>query len=206
LEANFRRQNEWADANKAYYHMKWAELREAREDLSLWQRRGFEAEWLFLGVPCDYGTGFWTIVSATLVVNVLFTLIYWTKGDLQRHRNPEVTQDFTFKQRLLDFPYLYITSQESSAKPHHATPAELSMQKAPMRDAARKLWNALRFSLGILFKMGYRDTTVSGHIGKWDLRWIVVVEWVLGFYLLALLIYTLANTWPLLNRLIQGVF
>jgi hypothetical protein len=84
--------------------------------------------------------------------------------------------------------------------------AELFMQKARARDAARKFWNALRFSSGILFKIGYRDTTVSGHIGKCDLRWIVAVEWVLGFYLLALLIYTLTNTQPLLNKLIQGVF
>jgi hypothetical protein len=206
LEANFRRQNEFDDANEAYYQMKRAELREAREGLYFWQRLPLEAQWMFLGIFCGYGTGFWTIVSWTLGFNVLFTLIYWTMGDLQRHHNPGSTQDFTFKQRLLEFPRLYITSPESSMKPHHATPAERLMQKAPARDAARTFWDALRFSSGILFKMGYRDTTVSGHVGTWDLRWIVAAEWVLGFYLLALPIYTLTTTQPLLNRLIQGVF
>jgi hypothetical protein len=79
------------------------------------------------------------------------------------------------------------------------------MQKVRMR-AARKLWNALRFSWVLLFKMGYRDTTVSGPLSK--KVWLVIVwgEWVVGLYLVAILIYTLANTWLLLNRLIQGVF
>jgi hypothetical protein len=79
------------------------------------------------------------------------------------------------------------------------------MQKAPMR-AARKLWDALRFSWVTLFKMGYRDTTVSGHLSK--KVWLVIVwgEWVVGLYLVALLIYTLTNTRPLLNSLIKGVF
>jgi hypothetical protein len=54
--------------------------------------------------------------------------------------------------------------------------------------------------------MGYRDTTVSGPLSK--KVWLVIVwgEWVVGLYLVAILIYTLANTWLLLNRLIQGVF
>jgi hypothetical protein len=206
LEANFRRQNELEDANEAYYQMKRAELQETRERPSFRQQLLREIEWLFFGSLCGYGTGFWTIVSWTLGFNVVFTLIYWTLGDLQRHRNPDITRDFTFKWRLLDFPHLYITSQESSAQPRNATPAERLMQKAPTRDAARKFWDALRFSSGILFKIGYQDTTVSVHIGTWDLHWIVAVEWLLGFYLLALLIYTLTNTQPLLNRLIQGVF
>jgi hypothetical protein len=52
---------------------------------------------------------------------------------------------------------------------------------------------------------------VSGHLaipyfGKCDLRWIVRAEWVIGFFLLGSLLYTLANTWPLLNKLIQDVF
>jgi hypothetical protein len=206
LEANFRRQNQLGDANDAYYHLKRAELQEAREDLSFWQRLPLEAEWLLLGILCGYGTGFWTVVSWTLGFNVLFSLIYWTTGDLQRHRAPEIARDFTFKWRLWDFPHVYITPKESSAEQQNATNTELLTEKAPTSDAARKFWDALRFSSGILFKLGYRDTTVSSCIGKYDLRWIVAVEWVLGFYLLALLIYTLTNTQPLLNKLIQGVF
>ena len=66
--------------------------------------------------------------------------------------------------------------------------------------------NALRFSSVILFKVGYRDTTVSGRIGWLDLKYIVALEWALGFYLLAALMLTLKNTQPLINRLITGVF
>ena len=206
LEANFRRQNELDDANEAYYWMKRAELREARERLSFRQQLPRKIEWLLLGIPCGYGTGFWTVVSWTLGVNVLFALIYWTRGNLQRHHNPEITRDFTFKWRLLDFPHVYLTPKEFSAEPHTVPDDKLLTEKAPTRDAARKFWEAIRFSSSILFKIGYRDTTVSGYIGKCDLRWVVAVEWALGFYLLALLIYTLTNTWPLLNKLIEGVF
>jgi uncharacterized protein YjbI with pentapeptide repeats len=200
LETNFRRQNELEDANEAYYQMRRAELKEARERQSFWERGPLEAKWLLLGIPCGYGTAFGTVVSLTLGVNVFFTLIYWARGDLQRHRNPEIKQDFTFKQRLLELPHLYITAKDASAKPHNPTPAEPCMPKVPTRDVA-KFRDALRFSSVLLFKIGYRDTTVSE-----DLCWIVTVEWVLGFYRLALLIYTLTNTQPLLNNLIQGVF
>ena len=137
---------------------------------------------------------------------MLFTLIYWTMGDLHRERAPEMTRDFTFKWRLLEFPHVYLTPKKPSAEQHNATETELFTEKTPTRDAARKFWTALRFSSGILLKIGSRNTTVSGCLGKCDLRWVVALEWALGFYLLAILIYTLTNTQPLLNKLIQGVF
>ena len=56
------------------------------------------------------------------------------------------------------------------------------------------------------FKIGYRDTLVSGKLGFLPAHLLVVIEWLLGFYVLACLTITLANTWPLVNRLISGVF
>ena len=37
------------------------------------------------------------------------------------------------------------------------------------------------------------------------LRQLLRLQWALGYYLVAALIYTLSETWPLLNRLLSGV-
>jgi len=37
-------------------------------------------------------------------------------------------------------------------------------------------------------------------------RYLVWIEWALGYYILSLLAITLSNTMPLLNRLITGMF
>lgn len=52
----------------------------------------------------------------------------------------------------------------------------------------------------ILFKIGYRDTTVSGSLGPLPMAYVIAFEWALGFYLLAAITITLANTQPLINR------
>ena len=70
----------------------------------------------------------------------------------------------------------------------------------------RKFVNALRVSSVILFKIGYRDTTLSGRVGRLDMAYVVALEWALGFYVLAAVTLTLANTQPLINRLLTGVF
>ncbi len=47
---------------------------------------------------------------------------------------------------------------------------------------------------------------VSGSIGRLGLQYVVAAEWLLGYYLLAAMIFTLAETMPLINRLLTGVF
>jgi hypothetical protein len=157
------------------------------------------------------------VLGWTLVADLVFTLIYSTQGTLHRRYNPETSEDFTFKPRPWDTPRAHVTSKEpSAAKPHAmdgeawAEPKDLVSEAASLssteNDPLRILINAFRFSSTILFKIGYRDTTVSGRIGRCDLRWIVRIEWVLGFYLFASLIYALTTTQPLINKLVHGVF
>ena len=64
----------------------------------------------------------------------------------------------------------------------------------------------MRFSSVILFKFGYRDTTISGRFLWINLRYIVMAEWLIGFYIMAAVIFTLAETMPLVNRLLGGLF
>jgi hypothetical protein len=221
LEANFRSQNQLVDANAAYYAMKRAELQEAREHHEDWRSvgrwLGLEALWVFWGALCGYGTKVLLVLGWTLVVNLGFALIY-TQGRLHRMRYSQGTsENFTFKPRPWDLPMAYVTSKDPSAAKSDATDGEAwresrdlvsnaASQSRPEDDPIRLLINALRFSSVVLCKVGYRDTTISGRIGKCDMRWIVVVEWLLGFYLMAALIYTFGSTQPLIDKLVRGVF
>jgi len=191
LEENFRKNNQLDDANEAYYHRKQAELKEAAngDDFGLTMQR--QAEWVFMGIPCGYGTKIFWIIGWSALLTFLFAVLYSLQGEVCRKAHPKTEQDFVFKQRLLDIPKHYYT-QESLLK----------IEKQSLRNFI----NALRLSAVIIFKIGYRDTTISGKIGGMDYRYLVWIEWALGYYVLALLAITLSNTLPLLNRLITGVF
>ncbi len=200
--------------------MKVAELHEARADktLTFWQRLPTEVEWVFWGVVCGYGTKIWWVLGWSLLLNFLFTSLYSTKNaNLEKQLHPDTKHEFTFRLRLLDFPREYLSkrshSESQSKRVSGKRPAKkkggasASTKRLNMKDlTTRKFMNALGFSSVILFKVGYKDTTVSGRIGWLDLKYIVALEWALGFYLLAALMVTLANTQPLINRLITGVF
>jgi hypothetical protein len=74
------------------------------------------------------------------------------------------------------------------------------------RRAFWTFWNALWLSTALLFKIGFRDTRVSGRFLGIDLRHIVLVEWLFGYLVIAGLTSTLASTQPLLNNLVKGLF
>jgi len=191
FEENFKANNQLADANQAYYHRKRAELAEAAGGDDFWLKMQRQAEWIFMGIPCGYGTKICWIIGWSALLTLLFAVLYSLKGEVSRKPQPGSERDFVFKQRFLDFPKHYST-QES----------QLKVEK----QSVRNFINALRLSAVILFKIGCRDTTISGKIGGMDYRYLVWVEWALGYYVLSLLVITLSNTLPLLNRLITGVF
>ena len=191
LEANFRTINQLSDANQAYYHRKKAELKETKKGDDFWLTTQREAEWIFWGIPCGYGTKIYWITGWSALITLLFAVIYSIKGELNRRPHPETKQEFNFKQRLFDFPKEYCSKNSMLEVKKHS---------------ARKFINALRFSAVILFKVGYRDTTISGKILGIDYTYIVWLEWALGYYILGALVVTLSNTLPIVNRLITGVF
>jgi hypothetical protein len=99
--------------------------------------------------------------------------------------------DFTFKQRFLEFPRKYLTG----------TPKSWTNNEKVIRFAT-----SVRLSSFILFKFGYRDTTISGKLLRIDYRYIIWTEWLLGFVLLGFLAVTLSNTLPILHKLVSAVF
>jgi hypothetical protein len=190
IEENFRLNNQLSDANKAHFLMKKAELREMRENGFTWQRILKELERIFWGLISGYGTNIGLIVGWTIFFNLFFTVIYLT-GELERKSSSHSEHDFDFKIRLFEFPEQYLSGHSQSI-----------IQYASIR----KFIDTLRFSSIVLFKVGRRDTTISGQFIGVDFKYIVWLEWLLGFYLLATLVFTLKNTLPLINTLITGVF
>lgn len=191
LELNFRNKGSLKDANEAFFHLKIAELSEARQEKDFLDRILKEVEYVFWGRPCGYGTKVLWILAWCVFFDLLFAIIFSVKGDLKRQPHPITKKEFTFKQRLFDFPKQYLT--------------QTSLLEIG-NESVRKFINALRFSSVLLFKIGYRDTTISGKLLRIDYIYIVWIEWALGFYLLACLAVTLSNTLPVVNRLITGMF
>lgn len=185
-------QNRLADKNDVIYLRKCIELNETRQSKEMtFNRLQFEFEWYFWGMFTGYGTKIWWITGWCLFFHCIFSILYWWQGTLSRtYAASDSEYDHTFKQRLFDLPQLFITEK----KP-------LQIKRMHMD----RLVNACRFSSVILFKIGYRDTTISGKIFGVDYIVIVWIEWLLGFFLLSCLAVTLSNTMPLVNRLISGV-
>ena len=192
LEANFRTINQLSDANQAYYHRKKAELKETKKRDDFWLTTQREAEWIFWGIPCGYGTKIYWIIGWSALIILLFAVIYSIKGELNRQPHQETKKEFNFKLRLLDSPKEYCSKNSMVEVKNHS---------------ARNFINALRFSAVILFKVGYRDTTISGKILGIDYKYILWLEWVLGYYIFIALVVTLWNTMPIFIRsLITGLF
>ncbi|MBC2695122.1 MAG: hypothetical protein HF982_07585 [Desulfobacteraceae bacterium] len=135
---------------------------------------------------CGYGTKIYWILGWSVLTTLLFAVIYSIKGELDRKDHPKAKLYFNFKQRLIDSPKKYCNKNSTVE--------------------AKKFINALRFSAVILFKIGYRDTTISGKILGIDYTYIVWLEWALGYYILIALVVTLSNTLPIVNKLLTGVF
>ncbi len=194
LEANFRNQKQLSDANKAYYFRKKAEFKEERKKNSkaYWKWFPKQALWSLWWISCGYGTKILWILGWIIFFDLLFAMLYSIRDNLHKKSHPETKGEFTFKQRLFDFPRLYLRE----AKPLDMIKSKLTI----------KFINALRFSSVILLKIGYRDTKISGKILGIDCKYFVWFEWLLGFYLLACLTVTMSNTVPIINRLISGMF
>lgn len=204
LERQFRDQGQLDDANAARFHTKRVRLEELRNDAFSddninWQLGKLkawliaEAEWWVWGVLSGYGTKIWWAIGWATLITILFGVLYTGLSNVARLK-PGADDDhdaFRFRQRLFDFP------SDILQQPKMA----LEIQNGYHRIAA-----AVQQSSAILMKVGTRDVYFEDRRRSKTVGWLVRIEWVLGYYIVAALIYTLSETWPLLNRLLAGVF
>ena len=116
---------------------------------------------------------------------MIFTLIHL----LRRKVIETQTGEHRVELRLLTIPSKYFANKEENKQPSFL----------------KNLWYSTRLSIELLckLKIGQKDTAINGN--KID-KSIIVVEWFLGYVILAYFVITLANVSPLVNRLISGVF
>jgi hypothetical protein len=50
------------------------------------------------------------------------------------------------------------------------------------------------------------DVRVSGRLGPLSMATVVTVEWCLGLFLIAALLFTLSESQPFIQRLLSGAF
>ncbi|MCZ6594678.1 MAG: pentapeptide repeat-containing protein [Bacteroidetes bacterium] len=187
LEATFSRNNMLSDKNKAFYHMKVEELEETRAGKSLYQQltTGEVWGWILWGWSSGWGTKIWRIVGVYSAGLFFFTFIFYGFSGRVKKKDPdEIKPDTEFRMRLINFPWYFIKSVEI------------------INEKLKNFFVALRLSKVLLLKVGRRDTEVEGKL----MKSIVWIEWVFGYYLLAVLVITLKNTVPIINSLISGVF
>jgi uncharacterized protein YjbI with pentapeptide repeats len=197
LEANFKKANQLDGANWAYYNRKESKRIEdgigwSKPDNSKWLEW---FEWITWGKVTGYCTKLGRVIGWCAGVYLIFAFVlYWGKPTKKgqrsiKHRTTE-EQDSEFKQRFFDFPRKYMTNYTGLWK-------NKKIEKIK-EDIVNSLW----LSFVVFFKFGYGDRTISGGF----FRFIMRLEWVLGWFFLAALVITITNTVPLLHSLLTGVF
>jgi len=187
LEAVFSRNKMLGDKNKAHYHMKVEELKEAITGKWLYaQIFTWEVgDWVLWGWSSGYGTKLWWIVGWYSAGLFFFAFIFYRLSEMVTKKDTgEIKPDSEFRMRLINFPWYFMKSVE--------------IKNEELKD----FFIALRLSKVLLLKVGRRDTEVEGKL----MKSIVWIEWAFGYYLLGVLVITLKNTVPIINSLISGVF
>ncbi|MFQ5587393.1 MAG: pentapeptide repeat-containing protein [Nitrospiria bacterium] len=190
LESHFRAHSQLDDANEAHFHAQdiaFKRKREVTANTSLFSKQGLWMAWhIIWRTTTGFGMRITWILGWCLGLNLVFTLIYFFQGRLTAAQNP----DEAFRLRLFDFPAKYYTGTTQETQ----------------RDAIARFFNIFWFSAVVLMKIGPRKKLLSGHIVGMDYKYVIRVEWLIGYYFLAALSITLSNTVPIVNRLVTGIF
>lgn len=213
LEEYFRGRGLPADANAAYRHfeaMQRAELN-ARASAALGAKGGnvwralltpklldfatlpvlreallAEAKWLFWGLPTGYGTRIWRLLMVALALQLIFTLIYYRLATVARRLDGRTHGGSWF--RLFDLPDRYLGEFDDE-------PAAAA--------AGRRLRDAFAASLLLMFKLGRAEIRIQGGAA---VRLMVCLEWLIGYFILAAIVFTLGKTQPAVGALIAYLF
>lgn len=188
LEAGFLAQGNLDDANRARYHLEAARLNEktmkagSLEGLQLWITK---AMW---GIPTGFGRDIERALLWAVVLWIAFAAVYAVAGRVHHALPDPKSDDDKIRLHLLDVPSTFV---EESPPP--------SSEKG-------RIANALQLSFLLLLKVGRRDLRASADGPRFGVRRVVYFQWLLGYYVLAALLVTLANTQPLFNGLIRALF
>ena len=209
LEKYFRGRDLPADANAAYRHFEAMQRRELNEAASaalgatganVWPalltpdildfvtlpvlREALlaEAKWLLWGLPAGYGTRIWRLLMVALAIQLIFTLIYHGLATVSRRLDGRAQTGAWF--RLFDLPGRHLGEFDDQ-------------EAAPV--VRRRLRDAFVASLLLMFKLGRAEVRIHG--GR-AVRLLVRLEWLIGYFILAAIVYTLGRTQPAFGALL----
>ncbi len=210
LENFFRGRQLLGDANAAYRHfeaMQRAELNAAAsaalgaKGVNLWRalltpdlldlatlpvlREALlaEAKWLFWGLPAGYGTRIWRLLLVALAIQLIFSLIYYRLGRFSRRLDGRASW-----LRLFDLPDRYLGEFDDEEN--------ASVVRRRFRDA-------FVASLLLMFKLGRAEVRIQG---GGPVRLMVRLQWLIGYFILAAIVYTLGKTQPAVGALVGYLF
>jgi hypothetical protein len=148
---------------------------------------GVRSAW---GVLSGFGTSWTRLVGWILVTDLAFALVYMVFGHVRREATEAVNADPAVKLRILELPTSFLAR---------------SREAGETREEGR-FANALRLSTVVLLRVGPMDVRVSGRLGPLSMATVVTVEWCLGLFLIAALLFTLSESQPFIQRLLSGAF
>jgi hypothetical protein len=141
-------------------------------------------------VLSGFGTSWTRLVGWILVTDLAFALVYMVFGHVRREATEAVNADPAVKLRILELPTSFLAR---------------SREAGETREEGR-FANALRLSTVVLLRVGPMDVRVSGRLGPLSMATVVTVEWCLGLFLIAALLFTLSESQPFIQRLLSGAF
>ncbi len=191
FEILFKRQQQPKDANQAHHNMKLAILQESQTNGWDFDRFLAEIEGKTWGLISDYGTNLGSTLAWCLGICALFAFAYLGIAEFSDTESKAINKDVSIKARLTDLPSLYLLTKEEEVKYSN-----------------NRYTKAFWLSFVLLLKIGSRHAIAAPKTANLErlLKTIIRLEWAIGYALLFILLMTLANTQPLLNKLFAGIF
>ena len=175
IESSFRGTNDRLAENEAWYLSMVAERESQYSDVEYWTFR------IFADLPSRYGIDLYRVVLVSVVLMLVFTIIYWCyflllihfyKWKLNVKLKPFPDQKRAFRFRPFE---RFFQSREKQERPLH------------------HLKDALFLSGRAFFKLGLGTAYPRTRM----LVWITGIEWIVGMYMLIHFLLAVKNTLPI---------
>jgi len=139
------------------------------------------------GLSSGFGTSLGQLSIWVLFLDLLFATVYARFGRIVRTDAAGGTPDSAMRLRFLEPPSSYA---------------------GPGRDPSRMrrldtFREAFALSTVVLLRFGAKNTRIYGEVGRFQIRHILLLEWLLGVSVLVDLVYTLQSQ-PFVQRILKG--
>jgi len=145
---------------------------------------------VFLDWTFGYGYKPLNAIVTSIILILFFAIIYYPKGTLKPvPLAPSKPRERKSTIRITEIPIANDDEIPDTNETNHRI--------RQFHPQLIQFWQALLFSFGVFTKIG------TGHLMATRVRALVIAEWIIGLIMMAGLLYSLANTNPLLRSLLD---